>query len=66
MQQYSEKYLGMFFNLYLPFNIAIAAVSPIKDHDSAACFGTIQTHMNHDHPAGEIRVSQLFSLYGSD
>ena len=36
----------VFFNLDLPFNIAIAAVSPIEEHGSAACFGTIQAYMN--------------------
>ena len=41
------KYLVVCFHVYLQFNIAIAAVSPMEEHDSAACFGTVQAYVNH-------------------
>ena len=66
MQQWSEKYFKkVFFNLYLPFNIAIAAVSPIEEHGSAACFVTIQAHMYHvtTLPARSESVATLLSLW---
>ena len=60
-----RKVLGyVFFNLYLPFNIVIAAVSPIQEHGSEACFGTIQAYMNHvtTLPARSESVATLLSL----
>ena len=47
--------MGMCFYSYLPFNIAIAAVSPIGEHDSAACvWNYTGLHEPRDHPASEI------------
>ena len=53
----------VFFNLYLPFNIA--AVSPIEEHGSAACFRSIQAYMNHviTLPARSESVATLLSLW---
>ena len=54
MQQWSEKYFKkVFFNLYLPFNIAIAAVSPIEEHSSVA-WNYTGLHEPLDYPASEI------------
>jgi hypothetical protein len=62
MQQWSEKYFKkVFFNLYLPFNIAIAAVSPIEEHSSVA-WNYTGLHEPRDHPAGEIRECRNSSL----
>ena len=51
------------YHLYLPFNIAIAAVSPIEEHDSAACvWNYTGLHEPHDHPASEIKECLKSSL----
>ena len=56
--------MGMGFYSYLPFNIAIAAVSPIGEHDSAACvWNYTGLHEPRDHPASEIKEQQLISLW---
>ena len=53
----------MCFHLYLPFNIAIAAVSPIEEHDSVGMFWNYTgLREPRDHPASEINECLNSSL----